>query len=611
MAGTAVAIAEAPSDGPDAPADVHRRMAAAASGLRVPPDERVAREPTVIEATDLEAAGLVAHLAFTPRLAQSELTDMAVVVAARTLARRSAIARTVSGESILLGGRVARGAREQVVGAGQRPRGMIDVRPIPPVDRVALRASSLRHLGGELIAVGVVVALVAARGIEVPAEARSLARVAAAAGHREVATLERQRSGRVLRAPERRRCKSLYAMAVPTLAARSLRELSTVRVRVTARARIEFELAIATLPRNAGHVAGGALHLLVRADEGERGVLMGPQTDRSGEPLPADRSVAAFARATEIGLVHGVVTAHAVGTGGGRGVEAAVVTALAPDLVVTVREAETGVVLANCTRLGPRRLGVALLAAVAVGCRVRVAVTARAVSVFDPAVAWRRSVTAGAIHPLMGAAKREAGARMIESVHVHAAPGALRVAALTTCPEPRVVRVFVARPARPARTEIRPRPAPAVAAVAIVAAGPVMSASQRVSDVSVIERVAIAARPADQTGARAAMIHVTAATVLAAVPPAVQAGARSRAGNDVPVTIARAAGVVGGLASGFVTGPAVRVALELIVGSREGPGRQELSAGYGGREHHGERAEQDGGEVERAVFGSHADQTHR
>src|SRR5690606_24747657 len=161
-------------------------------GARVLSGQRVASGRVVVEARQLEALGVVAGLAGLLRLAQPKLAEVDVFVAALALARRVLITHAGAGAPVGLGRRVAVLAARLLVGPEQRPGIVRDLQEVPGGHLVAAAATARAHLLGELVAVGVVMAVRARLPLDLPAQPWGLARVARRARRRFVPARERE-----------------------------------------------------------------------------------------------------------------------------------------------------------------------------------------------------------------------------------------------------------------------------------------------------------------------------------------------------------------------------------------------------------------------------------
>src|SRR5579864_7985852 len=172
--------------------ELGHRMALRTLDLRVGARQRPAGDRGVIEARDLERLGRMALVALEDRLGEPELPEVHVVMAARADARHAAVARAAPVLAVLRGRVMTALALRGRMHAGQRPDAVIDLRQAPSRRRVAMRAASLRHLLGELVAVRVRMAVGAGLLRDVPVDARSRVPVARRARRRRVLADERE-----------------------------------------------------------------------------------------------------------------------------------------------------------------------------------------------------------------------------------------------------------------------------------------------------------------------------------------------------------------------------------------------------------------------------------
>lgn len=278
----AFAVAEAIADDGFASAQLRGCVAALALKRRMFALERIAGQRCMVEGLDLEAFVAMAGVAFAPRFAQAELSPMRTRMTACAIAAQSAIASASARFSILRGGLMTGDACRTCMRSEQWPGAMIDIRAVPPVDGMAVGAATRRHFGGELIAVGGFVAVVAAVGIEAPVESRAIALMAGATrdGLVAPAQLEGRRCMR-LDAKERRR-EPLLVVALSAFATLSVGELAPMRVAMTIDAASEAEFAVALLWSELRLMATRALDLSVATLERERGFVVRLETDVAG-----------------------------------------------------------------------------------------------------------------------------------------------------------------------------------------------------------------------------------------------------------------------------------------------------------------------------------------
>lgn len=271
------------------------------------------------------------------------------------LARDPAI-RDGLGAFLLLA--VTRRARCTRVRTDERPDRVIDLRLVPVERRVTLRAATLRHLGRELRAVRVRVAVRARLLWLHEGEARSRAGMTAAARRRAMLAVERELRRRVLDDAEQRGREAIDGVALRALAVVALLELALVRVAVARRARPELQVAIALRDGLARLVTLRALDACVLARERIPRLAVIRAAGLLGRADPLDRRVAVLAVGAEPREVNRPVTARARAALGRWLVVAAIVALLARDARVAVREREPRVVGAHLVHGALPALGV-------------------------------------------------------------------------------------------------------------------------------------------------------------------------------------------------------------------------------------------------------------
>ena len=183
--------------------------------------------------------GVVAGLAVFCGLGLPELPGVHVVVTPRAVARDPAIRGGLRAFLLLA---VARGAWRSRVRTEQRPRRVIDLRLMPIERGVALRATTLGHLLGELIAMRIGVTLRALLLGDDEVDPWLGARMTTAAWRRAVFAVEHELGRRVLHDSKRRRREAVDGMALRAFAVVARHELAFVLVRMTRRARGELEI---------------------------------------------------------------------------------------------------------------------------------------------------------------------------------------------------------------------------------------------------------------------------------------------------------------------------------------------------------------------------------
>ncbi len=196
-------------------------------------------------------------------------------MAAAALAGDTPITRASSRAAVFFAGGVTRDAASLRVCARQRPGVVADVRLVPARRTVAGLAPSGLHLSGELIPVGVLVAVGAPSRLDREVEAGALRAVAAAARHGQVTPVEGKGRVGVLLDAEGGGAEPMRVVATRAVGIRKAAP-ARVRIFVAAPTPFEFETAVALLPGKLGPVASLTVHLRVLTHEGEGRPVVDP-----------------------------------------------------------------------------------------------------------------------------------------------------------------------------------------------------------------------------------------------------------------------------------------------------------------------------------------------
>lgn len=301
---------------------------------------------------------------------------------------------------------------------------MIDPRGIPAAFRMAVRATAVTHLAGELFAVRVFMAIHARLRLQVEVVPRSLGAMTAAAGDSLMFPLEREFRATVLLYREARGPESMLIVASGTV---RVSEGPAMRIPVTVAALLELQAPIPFLCRKLRRMTAVARDLLMQALEREVRKRMRAQPDLLGQARPADTRMAVFAPVAELGLVHLRMARNAIRSLARRLDVAGVVAGFTFRLGVPGCEAESRVIGPNVRDIGPIGL---VVAGRALGPRegsvVRVFVTGDAIGL-QPKIRRRTPPVLLVVAVLarrrpMGAFEGPAGLPMLKSVLPPARP---------------------------------------------------------------------------------------------------------------------------------------------------------------------------------------------
>jgi len=213
-----------------------------------------------------------------------------------------------------------------------------------------MRAAPIAHFAGELVAVGVVVAIDTTLRFQLEPVVRSFPLVTARARDRLMLAIERELGPAVLLDTKRSRPEPVFVVAGLAVGAS---KAPAVHIFVAVPALIELETAISALHRQLGRMAASARDVLMPAFEGKRSERMRAKPDPGGQPRPANAGMAVLASISEFRFVNLRMAGYARrARAWGRGV-AFVVTGLALRFRMPAGEAETRMVAPDVGDLAP------------------------------------------------------------------------------------------------------------------------------------------------------------------------------------------------------------------------------------------------------------------
>ena len=240
--------------------------------------EWVGSQLGVRERLDLEGSGVVTGAALALRRGQAELAGVNVTVATRTFPRSPTISGPATARPVLLRRSVAAVAGGVCMRAGQWPNAVVDSGRVPSARGMALRTTALLHLGDELVAVRILVAVDATLSLELEVVARTLALVTTRAWNRLMSAIESELGATVLLHGEG---GGPEAALVVTRGAVHVAEGAAVNVTMAVAAALELQSTIPAFGGQLWRVALLARHFPMRALEGKCGQRMGAKPNRS------------------------------------------------------------------------------------------------------------------------------------------------------------------------------------------------------------------------------------------------------------------------------------------------------------------------------------------
>ena len=147
------------------------------------PFEGVIGQLRVVEGFDLERSGHMTRIALSLGRREAKLPSVHVGVTAGAFAGSSAVRCAASAGAVTRRGLMTAVTWRAGMDSGQRPRAVIDLGRVPSARGMTARAAPLGHFLGELITMGVFMAIGALPALDSEVVPRPLSAVAAAAGN--------------------------------------------------------------------------------------------------------------------------------------------------------------------------------------------------------------------------------------------------------------------------------------------------------------------------------------------------------------------------------------------------------------------------------------------
>ena len=147
------------------------------------PFEGVIGQLRVVEGFDLERSGHMTRIALSLGRGEAELPSVHVGVTAGAFAGSSAVRCAAPAGTVAWRRLMTAVTWRAGMNSSQRPRAVIDLRRVPSARGMTARAASLGHLLGELVTMGVFMAIGALPALDSEVVPRPLSAVAAAAGN--------------------------------------------------------------------------------------------------------------------------------------------------------------------------------------------------------------------------------------------------------------------------------------------------------------------------------------------------------------------------------------------------------------------------------------------
>ena len=233
------------------------------------------------------------------------------------------------------------------MGTGERPGGMIDVGPIPPLRAVTMGAASLSHLRRELIAVRVVMTV--GTGLFSYGETQPWATFAVALATRHGLVAAHQREvGRVVHVgAECGWVEAMRVVALSTLPAITFRKLTSMHIAMTVGALFELQLSISPIRRKRRSMTSRTIHTHVLAVKRKRSALMGAQGNALGHSKPTYVAMTVLTPTAKGCLVDAPMTGHATRATGGGAHITSIMALAALDAAMTSAKTDTRMHRAN------------------------------------------------------------------------------------------------------------------------------------------------------------------------------------------------------------------------------------------------------------------------